>query len=44
MSNLIFLVPIFGLLALGFAYWKAIWVKQQDEGNDLMKEINPFMK
>ncbi len=39
MDNLVVLVPISGLIALAFAYKKAQWVLQQDEGTDEMKEI-----
>ncbi len=28
-----------GALALGFAYWKSVWINKQDAGTDKMKEI-----
>ena len=32
-------VPIAGLLALAFAFWKASWISRQDAGNEVMQEI-----
>ncbi|MCK6506679.1 sodium-translocating pyrophosphatase [Myxococcota bacterium] len=32
-------VPIAGVLALAFAFWKASWISSQDAGNETMKEI-----
>ena len=32
-------VPASGLIALAYSYWKASWVAQQEEGNDVMKDI-----
>ena len=39
MENLIYAAPAAGLIALAFAFWKASWVKKQDEGDDTMKKI-----
>ena len=41
MSDLLYkvAVPIAGALALIFAFWKASWVKSQDPGTEVMKEI-----
>ncbi|MEL7239360.1 MAG: sodium/proton-translocating pyrophosphatase, partial [Planctomycetota bacterium] len=39
MFYLLFLVPIIGLLTLGFALWKAQWVSQQEAGDGTMTEI-----
>ena len=36
---IIYLVPVSGLLALGYALLRARWVGQQDAGNDRMMEI-----
>ena len=38
-DQLIYAAPAAGLLALLFAFYKASWVKKQDAGDDLMKEI-----
>ncbi len=32
-------LPLFGILALGFVFWKNNWVSKQEEGNDKMKRI-----
>ncbi len=37
---LTYAVPVAGILALLFAWWKAIWVLKQEEGTDEMKEIS----
>ena len=39
MDQLVFAVPVVGLLALGFAYWKASWVAKQEAGDEEMREI-----
>ncbi len=39
MNNLLLAVPAVGVLALGFAFWKARWVTAQEAGDDDMKEI-----
>ncbi|MGK0187808.1 MAG: K(+)-stimulated pyrophosphate-energized sodium pump [Verrucomicrobiales bacterium] len=38
-STLLFCIPAFGLLALGYTYWKSAWVSRQDAGNDKMQRI-----
>jgi K(+)-stimulated pyrophosphate-energized sodium pump len=37
--DLVLAAPIAGVLALGYAFMKARWVKKQDAGTDVMKEI-----
>ena len=37
--NLVYLVPVAGVIALIFAYFKAQWVIKQDAGDDEMQEI-----
>ena len=32
-------LPLFGVLALAFVFWKNAWVTKQDEGDDKMKRI-----
>ena len=39
MEMIIKCLPLFGILALGFVFWKNAWVTKQDEGNDKMKRI-----
>ncbi len=36
---LIYAVPVFGVLALAFTFWKSSWVGKQDPGTDRMKKI-----
>lgn len=38
-QNLIYLIPIFGILALLFTFWKSGWVNKQEEGNERMSRI-----
>jgi K(+)-stimulated pyrophosphate-energized sodium pump len=38
-STIIYLVPVSGLLALGYAFIRASWVARQDAGNERMIEI-----
>jgi len=40
MTTLIFLVPVFGVLALGYTFWKSSWVAKQDPGNEKMERIS----
>ena len=40
MENIIYLVPLFGLLGLIVMAVKSSWVKKQSAGNDKMKEIS----
>lgn len=37
--NLIYLIPVAGLLALAFAAYKAAWVTRQDAGDQKMQII-----
>ena len=39
MEMIINYLPLFGVLALGFVFWKNAWVTKQDEGDDKMKRI-----
>jgi len=36
---LIYVVPVFAVVALLYAYFRAAWVRRQDEGTDRMKQI-----
>ncbi|MFO0267329.1 MAG: sodium/proton-translocating pyrophosphatase, partial [Cyclobacteriaceae bacterium] len=39
MQNLIYALPVFGLLGLLYVAWKTSWVNKQDAGTDKMKKI-----
>ena len=38
-QNLIYLIPVLGVIGLLYTFWKTSWVNKQDEGTDLMKSI-----
>jgi K(+)-stimulated pyrophosphate-energized sodium pump len=40
---LIYLVPLFAVVALLYAYIRAAWVRRQDEGTDRMKQIGGWI-
>ena len=42
-NNTVYLIPLAGLLALFFTYWRAQWVAQQDPGTDRMKRIAGYI-
>ena len=42
-NNTVYLIPLAGLLALLFTYWRAQWVAQQDPGTDRMKRIAGYI-
>jgi K(+)-stimulated pyrophosphate-energized sodium pump len=39
MQNLLYTLPVFGLLGLLYVVWKSAWVSRQDAGTDKMKKI-----
>jgi len=39
MQNLLYSLPLFGLLGLLYVVWKSAWVSKQDAGTDKMKKI-----
>ena len=43
-TNLLYAIPVAGVLALLFAYWKASWVSKQDPGTDRMQEIAGYIQ
>lgn len=43
MDNLIYLVPLMGLIGLLYTLAKFNWVSKQDPGNDRMKEISTYI-
>ena len=44
MDKLTILIPVFGIIALVFAFIKASWVNKQDMGTDRMKEICGYVR
>lgn len=43
MDSLIYLVPVFGLIAIIYMIIKAIWISKQDPGNEKMQKIAGFI-
>ena len=39
MELIVTYLPLFGVIALAFVFWKNAWVAKQDEGDDKMKRI-----
>jgi K(+)-stimulated pyrophosphate-energized sodium pump len=39
MKTLILIIPVFGLLALAYTFWRSAWVARQDPGNEKMQRI-----
>ncbi len=39
MENLIYYIPLFGVLALLFTFWKSSWITKQEQGTDTMIKI-----
>lgn len=39
MTLLLVIIPLFGVLALAFTFWKSAWVEKQDAGSDQMQRI-----
>ena len=39
MEMIVKILPLFGVLALGFVFWKNAWVAKQDEGEEKMARI-----
>lgn len=39
MTNLVYVVPVCGLLALGFAWLRSVWINRQDAGDERMQVI-----
>jgi K(+)-stimulated pyrophosphate-energized sodium pump len=40
MENLVFILPLFGVVALLFVFWRSSWVSKQDPGTDKMVRIS----
>lgn len=43
MENILYLLPVFGVLGLLFVAWKSAWVARQDAGTDKMKKIASYI-
>ncbi len=39
MQNLVYVLPLFGVMGLLYVVWKSAWVAKQDAGTDKMKKI-----
>jgi K(+)-stimulated pyrophosphate-energized sodium pump len=39
MSNILYIIPLFGILALIYTFWKSGWVSRKDAGTEKMKKI-----
>ncbi|MFH1466240.1 MAG: sodium-translocating pyrophosphatase [Pseudomonadota bacterium] len=39
-----YLVPVAGLIALAFAFWKSLWISKQDPGDARMQEIGKAIR
>lgn len=44
MENLLYIIPILGVIALGYGFMKSQWVAKQDPGSDRMKEIAGYIR
>ncbi len=44
MAVVLWTLPIFGILALIYAYFRSAWIARQDPGNDRMREIAGFIR
>ncbi|RMF10718.1 MAG: sodium-translocating pyrophosphatase [Candidatus Neomarinimicrobiota bacterium] len=42
--TLYYLIPIAGVLALLYSFWKSSWINRQDPGNDRMQEIGKAVR
>ncbi len=42
--NTFYLIPVAGVLALSYAFWKSAWIKRQDPGNKRMQEIGQAVR
>ena len=43
-TSILYAIPVAGVLALLFAFWRASWVSKQDAGTDRMKEIAGYIQ
>ena len=43
MDNLIYVIPVMGIVGLLYTFFKSAWVSKQDAGNERMKEISTYI-
>lgn len=43
MNILIVIIPLFGVLALAYTFWRSAWVARQDPGTERMQQIGGFI-
>ena len=43
-TTILYAIPVAGIIALLFAFWKASWVSKQDPGNERMVEISGYIQ
>lgn len=43
MTNLIYVIPLMGIVGLLYTFLKSAWVSKQDPGNERMKEISTYI-
>jgi len=43
MKTIIYIIPVFGVLALLYTFWKASWVSKQDVGTEKMARISKYI-
>lgn len=44
MENLIYVLPLFGILALVYMFYLSVWVNKQDVGDEKMKQISTYIR
>lgn len=43
MNTLIVIIPLFGVIALAYTFWRSAWVAKQDPGTERMQQIGGFI-
>ena len=43
MNLLVLSIPLFGLLALAYTFWRSAWVTKQNPGTERMQQIGGFI-
>jgi K(+)-stimulated pyrophosphate-energized sodium pump len=41
--NLLYIIPVFGVVALLYTFWRSAWITKQDAGTDRMKRISGYI-
>jgi K(+)-stimulated pyrophosphate-energized sodium pump len=44
MENLIYVLPLFGILALVYMFYLSVWVNKQEVGDEKMKQISTYIR